>query len=520
MATSVLIVLDGWGYSETPDHNAIHHASTPHWDKLWATAPRTLVSGSGIDVGLPADQMGNSEVGHMTLGAGRTIFQELTRIDQAIEDNSFKQNPVFEDIFAVASGQKLHVMGLLSPGGVHSHENHFAEIIRMARLGRVEVIVHAFLDGRDTPPQSAEPSLRRFSKMLAEDGVGVIGSVCGRYFAMDRDQRWDRTEAVYRMLTEGVSPHSAEDPIQALNAAYGRGETDEFVHPTLIGDQSPIKANDVVLFMNFRADRARQLSRAFVDARFPHFPRNACPKLKHFVTMTRYSKDLGTQVDDQSVRYAFGPKPVVNSIGEHLSRRGKTQLRLAETEKYAHVTYFFSGGQEQPYPGEDRILVASPKVATYDLEPQMSAHEITDNLVRVIKEDAFDFIVCNFANGDMVGHTGDFTAAKRAVETIDECIGRVKQAIEQTGSECLITADHGNVERMLDVTTHQKHTAHTSELVPLVYIGTNAIHLASNGTLADIAPTLLALMQMDVPGEMTGRSLLMETRDSDSGAHR
>ncbi len=510
MATSVLIVLDGWGYSEISDHNAIHQARTPHWDELWTTASHTLVSSSGIHVGLPADQMGNSEVGHMTMGAGRTIFQDLTRIDQAIEDESFSQNPVFEETFAMASDHQLHLMGLLSPGGVHSHENHFAEIIRMARQRGVKVMVHAFLDGRDTPPKSAEPSLRRIAELLEETGTGAIGSICGRYFAMDRDQRWDRTEAAYGMLTEGVSPHHAEDPFEALQTAYARGETDEFVQPTLIGNQTMIQTGDVVLFMNFRADRARQLSHAFVDARFEHFQRNARPELQRFITMTPYATDLGTHSDDQSVRSAFGPHSVVNSIGEHLSKLGKTQLRIAETEKYAHVTFFFSCGREQPYPGEDRILVASPKVATYDLEPEMSAREITDNLIRVIAEDSFDFIICNFANGDMVGHTGDFTAAKRAVETIDDCIGRIKKAIDQSGSECLITADHGNVERMFDLTTHQRHTAHTSELVPLVYVGPTTKHLASNGTLADIAPTLLTLMRIDIPSEMTGRSLLAE----------
>ena len=510
MATSVLIVLDGWGYSENSDHNAIHQARTPHWDELWTTASHTLVSSSGIHVGLPADQMGNSEVGHMTMGAGRTIFQDLTRIDQAIEDKSFSQNPVFEETFAMASDHQLHLMGLLSPGGVHSHENHFAEIIRMARQRGVKVMVHAFLDGRDTPPKSAEPSLRRIAELLEETGTGAIGSICGRYFAMDRDQRWDRTEAAYGMLTEGVSPHHAEDPFEALQTAYARGETDEFVQPTLIGNQTMIQTGDVVLFMNFRADRARQLSHAFVDARFEHFQRNARPELQRFITMTPYATDLGTHSDDQSVRSAFGPHSIVNSIGEHLSKLGKTQLRIAETEKYAHVTFFFSCGREQPYPGEDRILVASPKVATYDLEPEMSAREITDNLIRVIAEDSFDFIICNFANGDMVGHTGDFTAAKRAVETIDDCIGRIKKAIDQSGSECLITADHGNVERMFDLTTHQRHTAHTSELVPLVYVGPTTKHLASNGTLADVAPTLLALMRIDIPSEMTGRSLLAE----------
>ena len=510
MATSVLIVLDGWGYSENSDHNAIHQARTPHWDELWTNASHTLVSSSGIHVGLPADQMGNSEVGHMTMGAGRTIFQDLTRIDQAIEDKSFSQNPVFEETFAMASDHQLHLMGLLSPGGVHSHENHFAEIIRMARQRGVKVMVHAFLDGRDTPPKSAEPSLRRIAELLEETGTGAIGSICGRYFAMDRDQRWDRTEAAYGMLTEGVSPHHAEDPFEALQTAYARGETDEFVQPTLIGNQTMIQTGDVVLFMNFRADRARQLSHAFVDARFEHFQRNARPELQRFITMTPYATDLGTHSDDQSVRSAFGPHSIVNSIGEHLSKLGKTQLRIAETEKYAHVTFFFSCGREQPYPGEDRILVASPKVATYDLEPEMSAREITDNLIRVIAEDSFDFIICNFANGDMVGHTGDFTAAKRAVETIDDCIGRIKKAIDQSGSECLITADHGNVERMFDLTTHQRHTAHTSELVPLVYVGPTTKHLASNGTLADVAPTLLALMRIDIPSEMTGRSLLAE----------
>ena len=516
MATSVLIVLDGWGHSEIPDHNAIHHALTPHWDNLWATAPHTLVSGSGIDVGLPADQMGNSEVGHMTIGAGRTIFQDLTRIDQAIENNSFSQNPVLESCFEIASGHRLHVMGLLSPGGVHSHENHFAEIVQMARQKSVEVVLHAFLDGRDPPPQSAESSLRRFNNMLAKESAGAIGSICGRYFAMDRDQRWDRTEAAYRMIAEGGSAFQAQNASDALDAAYARGESDEFVQPTLIGDQDIINNDDTILFVNFRADRARQLSSAFVAASFHHFPRNKQTKLGQFVTMTRYSEDLGSGAKDQSVRYAFGPQSIVNSIGEHLSKLGKTQLRIAETEKYAHVTFFFSGGRERPYPGEDRLLVPSPNVSTYDLEPEMAAQEITDNLVRVLAEDSFDFIVCNFANGDMVGHTGDFEAAKRAVETIDNCLGRIKKAVEQSGSQCLITADHGNVEQMLDLTTQQRHTAHTSGRVPLVYMGRNAEQLAPNGTLADVAPTLLTLMRAEVPEEMTGRSLLIGSNEPSS----
>ena len=516
MATSVLIVLDGWGHSETPDHNAILQALTPHWDDLWETAPHTLVSGSGIDVGLPADQMGNSEVGHMTIGAGRTIFQDLTRIDRAIEDNSFSQNPVFKSCFEIASDHRLHVMGLLSPGGVHSHENHFAEIIRMARQKNVEVILHAFLDGRDTPPQSAESSLSRFNQMLAKEGGGTSGSICGRYFAMDRDQRWDRTEAAYRMIAEGVSTFHAQNVTDALDAAYARGESDEFVQPTLIGDQNIVNNDDTILFMNFRADRARQLSTAFVDASFHHFPRNNQTKLRQFVTMTRYSEDLGLDAKDQSVRYAFGPQSIVNSIGEHLSKLGKTQLRIAETEKYAHVTFFFSGGRERPYPGEDRLLVPSPNVATYDLQPEMAAQEITDNLIRVLEEDSFDFVVCNFANGDMVGHTGDFEAAKRAVETIDDCLGRIKRALEQSGSQCLITADHGNVEQMLDLKTRQRHTAHTSKRVPLVYVGRNPEQLAPNGTLADIAPTLLELMRTEVPQEMTGRSLLIGSNQPSS----
>ena len=504
--TGLLIVLDGFGYSAATEGNAIAAAHTPTWDALWANAPHTLISGSGKDVGLPAGQMGNSEVGHMNLGAGRVVYQDLTRISLAIERGEFARNPVITAAIDAAKTGALHVFGLLSPGGVHSHEDHIFALLELAAArGLDRIYLHAFLDGRDTPPKSAQASLERADALFAKLGAGRTASIVGRYFAMDRDQRWDRVERAYNLLVRGEAPfHSTSSPA-ALEAAYQRGETDEFVQPTAVhaADSLPVRIvdGDAIVFMNFRADRARELSRAFLADDFTGFARRTRVKLSVFATLTHYA-------DDITVPRAFEPDNLSNTFGEYMEKLKKTQLRIAETEKYAHVTFFFSGGREAPFALEDRILIPSPKVATYDLQPEMSAREVTDRLVEAIRSRHYDSIICNFANADMVGHTGIFEAAVRAVETLDECLGRIVAAIRETNGECLITADHGNVEQMSDSSTGQPHTAHTCEPVPLVYVGQQRIRFRAGGTLADVAPTLLTLMHLPVPKEMTGRSLL------------
>ena len=508
---TVLIVLDGWGYREEKQDNAIANAATPVWDRLWASAPHTLISASGQDVGLPEGQMGNSEVGHMSLGAGRVIYQNISRVDQAIRDGSFKHNPALTGAIdkAIAADGAVHIFGLLSDGGVHSHEEQIFAAIRLAaERGARRVYLHAFLDGRDTPPRSAGTSLAKADALFAELDCGRTASVCGRYYAMDRDNRWDRIESAYQMLTAGVAPHHADNATDALQAAYARDESDEFVLPTTIFTEQQgaglVGDNDTVLFMNFRSDRARQLTRAFVDTDFDHFTRKVVPQLSDFVTLTQYADDIDTPC-------AFGPEELDNVLGDYLAQRNMTQLRIAETEKYAHVTFFFSGGREALFPGEDRELIASPDVATYDLQPEMSAPELTDKLVAAITSGKYDFIVCNYANGDMVGHTGVYQAAVKAVEALDECLGRVEQALQAAGGQALITADHGNCELMLDYESGQQHTQHTTDLVPLVYVGPKALTLnPDGGILADIAPTLLGLMDLPQPPEMTGHDLHQE----------
>jgi 2,3-bisphosphoglycerate-independent phosphoglycerate mutase len=506
--TTVLVVLDGWGHREDSRDNAIANANTPVWDRLWSQRPHTLISGSGLDVGLPEGQMGNSEVGHMSLGSGRVIYQNITRIDQAIKDGSFDRNPAYCAAIdkAVAAGGAVHVFGLLSPGGVHSHEEQIFAALRLAhQRGASRVYLHAFLDGRDTPPRSAGPSLERAQALFAELGSGRVATITGRYYAMDRDNNWERIERAYRLLTEGTGDHAAPTPLAGLQAAYDRGENDEFVLPTVIAGEGESPAlvadKDSILFMNFRSDRARQLTRAFIEPGFDRFPRRVVPALSDFVMTTQYAADIHTSC-------AFPPEPLTNVLGDYLAQRGMTQLRIAETEKYAHVTFFFSGGREEPFPGEDRQLIDSPAVATSDLQPEMSAPEVTDRLVEAIKSSKYDLIVCNYANGDMVGHTGDFDAAVKAVEALDQCLGRLEQALLDVGAEALITADHGNCEQMVDYESGQHHTQHTTELVPLVYIGPRALQLdPAGGKLADIAPTLLAMMGLPQPAEMTGANL-------------
>lgn len=502
--TTALIILDGWGHREDPRDNAIANATTPNWDRLWSQSPRTLLSGSGLDVGLPEGQFGNSEVGHMSLGSGRVVYQSISRIDQAIRDGSFNDNSSYCSAIdaAVAGDRAVHILGLLSSGGVHSHERQIFAALRLAAArGAKKLYLHAFLDGRDTPPRSAASSLNAADELFAQLGVGRIATVCGRYYAMDRDQRWDRVEPAYDLLTQGLAEHAARSATEALEQSYARDESDEFVLPTVVGDPVAMTDGDAVIFMNFRADRARQMTRAFTDDNFDGFKRNHRPALHHFVTTTEYASDIDAAC-------AFPPDSLANVLGEWVAKQGKTQLRIAETEKYAHVTFFFSGGRESEFDGETRILVPSPDVATYDLKPEMSAHEVTDKLVGAIRSGEFDLIVCNFANGDMVGHTGDFDAAVKAVETLDACIARVEAALLEVDGQGLITADHGNCEQMQDYVSGQLHTQHTTEMVPLVYVGKEAVKLdPAGGILADVAPTALSLMGLVPPAEMTGRNL-------------
>ena len=507
--TLALIILDGWGLSDKAEHNAIAAARTPNWDRLWAGCPHRAIQGSGGYVGLPDGQMGNSEVGHLNLGAGRVVYQEYTRIARAVAEDGLAGNSVINEALelAVSQGRAVHVMGLLSPGGVHSHEEQIFALLRLAARRAVpRLYMHAFLDGRDTPPRSARPSLARLEELFAELGQGRVASICGRYYAMDRDHRWERTEQAYRLIAHGQSAHEAVDALTGLAQAYERDEDDEFVAPTRIvaEGQDPVRVEtgDVVIFMNFRADRARQLTEAFTADDWSAFDREPRPVPGRFVTLTEYKKDYGLPV-------AFPATQLHNGLGETLSRLGLRQLRIAETEKYAHVTFFFNGGEEEPFPGEDRILVPSPKVATYDLQPEMSAPELTDRLVEAIVSGDYAAIVCNYANPDMVGHTGNFAAAVQAVECIDACLGRLVEAARSVGAELLVTADHGNIEKMADEVTGQSHTAHTSNPVPLLYIGRPAKATAEPeaGALSDIAPTMLSLMGLPIPAEMDGHPL-------------
>jgi len=501
----LLAILDGFGHREAAEDNAIRAANTPNLDRLWRDASNTLVSGSGLDVGLPEGQMGNSEVGHMSLGAGRIVYQSITRIDQAIRTGDFETNAAYLQAIdeAVTTDKAVHIMGLLSPGGVHSHEEHLFAAIRLAaERGATQIYLHAFLDGRDTPPRSAAPSIARAEQVFESLGIGRIASVHGRYWAMDRDNRWERIERTHSLLIAGAAAHQEQSAAAALDAAYARGEDDEFVAPTIIGEPVILTDGDAVLFMNFRADRARQLSQSLIEPEFSGFARRMVPNI-NLVTTTEYASTLTCPV-------AFPPDTLEDSLGEVLAESGLTQLRIAETEKYAHVTFFFSGGREDAFPGETRTLIPSPDVATYDLQPEMSAREVTDSLVDAIAAGLYDFIVVNFANGDMVGHTGQFDAAVAAVEVLDECIGRIEAALLAHGGEGLITADHGNCEQMRDYDNDQPHTQHTTEQVPLIYIGAKGRSLdPDGGILADIAPTVLAMMGLAAPAAMSGRSLLL-----------
>lgn len=504
----ILIIIDGFGYSDNSAYNAITAANAPCWQNIWENNPKTLISTSGMAVGLPEGQMGNSEVGHMTLGAGRVVYQNFTRINKAIVDGDFFTNPVFCEAIdgAIANDKAVHIVGLLSPGGVHSHEDHINAMLEMAvQRGAKKVYIHASLDGRDCPPRSATPSLEKTQALCDKLGTGKIASIIGRFFSMDRDNRWDRVEQAYRLMTEGHGIHTATTALKGLEAAYSRDENDEFVQATAIVAEgetaTAIEDGDAIISMNFRPDRAREITHALVDGQFDGFERHKVVNLSSFVMATEYEATL-------DLPCAYPPENLVNSLGEYLANQGKRQLRIAETEKYAHVTFFFSGGREALYDGEERTLIPSPDVETYDQQPEMSAYEVTEKLVEAIDSGRFDTIICNFANCDQVGHTGDFDASVKAVEAVDSCLKQVLDAAARQQGEVLITADHGNVEEMFDETSNQPHTQHTTLPVPLVYSGPRQLSLDSGGSLADIAPTILDMMGLDKPAEMSGRSLI------------
>ena len=504
---TMLMILDGFGDNKNKDGNAIKLAKTPNIDKLMKKYPNTDIFTSGLHVGLPEGQMGNSEVGHTNIGAGRIVYQELTRITKAIEDGDFFSNPEF--IAAIENckkhNSKLHILGLVSDGGVHSHNRHLYGLLEMAKRRDFEdVYVHCFLDGRDTPPASAETYVAELQEKMKEKGVGKIASLSGRFYAMDRDKRWQRVQKCYDALVNGEG-EKAGDPIKAIEDSYQKEVFDEFVVPTVIcnGNEpvAKIEENDSVIFFNFRPDRAREITRAIVDPEFDGFETKKMNL--YYVCFTSYDETM------PNVHIAFKKEPLKNTFGEYISEKGYTQLRIAETEKYAHVTFFFNGGEEKQYKGEDRILVPSPKVETYDLKPEMSAYEVTDKVLEAIKSDKYDAIILNYANTDMVGHTGSLAAAIKAVEAVDECVGKVVKLVEEKDGNMLITADHGNAEQMVDYKTGEPHTAHTTNPVPLILVTSNKnLKLKSGGKLADLAPTMLDLMNLEKPEEMTGISLL------------
>ncbi|MEZ0231750.1 MAG: 2,3-bisphosphoglycerate-independent phosphoglycerate mutase [Methylophilaceae bacterium] len=506
----ILLILDGFGYREETTDNAIAQAYTPNWDRLWSQYPHTLINASEKFVGLPCGQMGNSEVGHLTMGAGRVVYQDFERINTAIETGAFFTNPTLLEAVNKAknAGKALHILGLLSDGGVHSHQEHIYAMVETAvKAGLDKIYVHAFLDGRDTPPIGATAYIQKLEETFVTLGAGKIASVTGRYYTMDRDKRWERVAPAYKVITEGIGEYTASTALDALNAAYARDEKDEFVKATAIvkPGETPVtmEDGDVVVFMNFRSDRARQITQAFLEPDFDGFARAVVPKLGGYYTLTTYDKN------DKVAKAVFAPQSLSNSLGQYLSAQGMTQLRIAETEKYPHVTFFFNGGEEQVFPGEDRILVPSPKVATYDLKPEMSAFEVTDKLEAAILSQKYDAIICNYANCDMVGHSGKLDAAIKAVEAIDICIGRVVSAMQQIGGEVIVTADHGNVELMQDRANNQPHTQHTTNVVPLLYVGRPAkLAAAGTGALSDISPTLLKMMGLPQPTEMTGHTLV------------
>ncbi len=504
MKPVTLIIMDGFGESDKIEGNAIASARTPNIDRLKSSRPFTTIGAAGLDVGLPPGQMGNSEVGHLNLGAGRVVYQDYTRINLAIEDGSFYENQVLVEAadYAKKRGSALHLIGLLSDGGVHSHNTHLYALLRLAReRGQKTVYIHAILDGRDVPPRSALGYFRELEAEIKSIGVGKVATVAGRYYSMDRDRRWERTELAYRAMTSGQG-FQADGPEEAVKAGYDRGEDDEFIKPTVVDPEGLVKDGDSIIFFNFRPDRARQITKAFTNPDFCDFDRKEINV--HFVCMTQYEESIPSPV-------AFPAEYLKDTLGEVVSRAGLRQLRIAETEKYAHVTFFFNGGREEASPGEERVLIPSPKVATYDFQPEMSAFEVTDAVVAKINENVYDLIILNYANSDMVGHTGIFEAAIRAVEAVDECVGMVVSEVMAHGGAVLLTADHGNAEQMEDENTGQHHTAHTTNPVPFVLIVDGGeVRLRVGGILADVAPTVLDLLDLPVPAAMTGKSLIVK----------
>jgi len=503
MRPIAIIIMDGFGISPTQEGNAIAHARKPNLERLWKEYPTTTLKASGLAVGLPRGQMGNSEVGHLNLGGGRIVYQDLTRISLAVENGTFASNPVLQEAMNLArkGGSKLHLIGLLSDGGVHSHITHLYALLEMARsMDLSRVFVHAILDGRDVPPRSALGYFRDLEEKFSQTGTGSTATVSGRYYTMDRDRRWERVEKAYRCLVygEGLRADSAEE---AVRKGYDRGENDEFIMPTVVDDKGMVDDGDSIIFFNFRPDRAREITRAFVDKDFQEFATK--PIRVHYTCMTQYDATLNAPV-------AYPAENLIDTLGEVVSRAGLKQLRIAETEKYAHVTYFFNGGKEEVNPGEDRVLIPSPKVATYDLQPQMSAYEVRDELLARLDSGRYDLVVLNFANPDMVGHTGIFEAAVKAVEVVDGCVGEIVNRILSLGGAVLLTADHGNAEKMQDSDTGQPHTAHTTNPVPISLITSDrkSYSLREDGILADVAPTALELMHIPQPEAMTGRTLI------------
>ena len=504
----VLCVLDGWGYREPDQNNAVTRANAPTFRKYWEKCPHALLDASEEHVGLPKGQIGNSEVGHMNLGAGRVVFQDLPLIDRTIAKGELGNTPSLNDFISKMkkSGGVCHMMGLASPGGVHSHQNHFIALAQIISDAGVPISIHAFLDGRDVPPQSAAEQVEKLQRDVNHIKSAKIASICGRYYAMDRDKRWERVEKAYEMLISGTRQDNAPDnPVEAIKKSYAADVTDEFVLPTALKDYRGMNDGDGVLFINFRTDRAREILLALLDPDFNGFARKKVIRFEAALGMVEYSERL-----NQLMEAVFPPKQITNSLGELVAKAKLKQLRIAETEKYPHVTFFFNGGREDPYAGEERIMVPSPKVATYDMKPEMSAIEVTDKVVDAVNKGSFDLIVLNYANPDMVGHTGDIDAAIKAVETIDKCIERLFAAVEKAGGLVLLTADHGNCETMHDKTTSGPHTAHTLVQVPVVLInGPASAKKLRNGKLADVAPTLLELMNLPKPAEMDGESLIV-----------
>ena len=504
----LLMILDGWGYREPKtEDNAIEMGHTPNWHRMFETCPHSLIETSGLAVGLPDGQMGNSEVGHTNIGAGRVVMQDLPKIDLAIKDGSLAQNPVLLKMIESlkTNGNAAHVMGLMSPGGVHSSQEHIVALCKILNQNGIKTWVHAFLDGRDTPPSSAEEYLTQFENAIKDLPLVKVATIEGRFYAMDRDKRWDRVELAYDniVLASGKRYNTVNE---AIKASYADNVTDEFVIPAVIGDYQGIKDNDAILMANFRADRAREILYALADDAFDGFTRKKKVSLSDSVGMTEYSVD-----HNRFMNTMFPPETLTNILGEVAAKHGLTQLRIAETEKYAHVTFFFNGGEEKEFDGEERILIASPKVATYDLKPEMSVYEVTEQLVKAIEDKRFDMIICNYANGDMVGHTGIMDAALKAVAAVDECLGKVEKAIKNVGGVMIVTADHGNAEKMVDEKTGQPYTAHTIGKVPAILVNDQSgVKSLKDGRLADLAPTMLELFNIQQPKEMTGISLLVK----------